>query len=104
MENHLERQALSAVAGYPASFFLVLPMKPCLENWRRKLAEFSTDRQRHFGLMTGGPPRKKELWPWLAILALILFVGDVALRRWPKPAPASRPPPVSRRPEPALHT
>ena len=28
--------------------------------------------------------REWELWPWLALSALLLFVGDVGLRRWPQ--------------------
>ncbi len=28
-------------------------------------------------------PVERELWPWLALAALLLFVVDVALRRWP---------------------
>lgn len=28
--------------------------------------------------------REYELWPWLALLALLGFVGDVAVRRWPE--------------------
>ncbi len=29
--------------------------------------------------------REHELWPWLALAALLLFVGDVGIRRWPTP-------------------
>lgn len=28
---------------------------------------------------------ERELWPWLALLALLCFVGDVGVRRWPSP-------------------
>lgn len=28
--------------------------------------------------------REYELWPWLALLALLIFVGDVGVRRWPE--------------------
>lgn len=28
-------------------------------------------------------PVERELWPWLALLALLLFLADVALKRWP---------------------
>jgi len=27
---------------------------------------------------------KRELWPWLLVAALLVFVGDVAARRWPE--------------------
>ena len=26
---------------------------------------------------------EQELWPWLALAALILFIADVANKRWP---------------------
>lgn len=49
--------------------------------------------------------QEKELWPWLATLALVLFLVDVALRRWPRPASAVPVrPAASRPPEPALRS
>ena len=26
----------------------------------------------------------RELWPWLLLLSLLVFVADVAVRRWPE--------------------
>jgi hypothetical protein len=27
---------------------------------------------------------ERELWPWLALIGLLIFVGDVGMRRWPE--------------------
>lgn len=82
----VERQSLGLTAGYPLEF---LPRPPD-ETLLRQIAE-----------QTGGSlnpsadtvwkddrsaSEEKELWPWLASMALLLFLADVALRRWPKPA------------------
>lgn len=97
----IEQQALSATAGYPPEF---IP-KPANEQLLRNLAEKTG------GLFNPSPDElwkddrsttsETPLWPWLASLALLLFVGDVALKRWPKPA-RSAPVKISRKPEPAL--
>lgn len=98
----VERQSLGLTAGYPVEF---LPRPPD-EALLRQISE-----------QTGGslnPPadsvwrddrsasEEKELWPWLASLALLLFLADVALRRWPKPLTRQAPPVAKiRQPEPA---
>ena len=99
----VERQALSAAAGYPAEFLPRPPDETLLGRLAEKTggslnapaAEIWTDNRK--------AAQEKELWPWLAMLALGLFLMDVALRRWPRPAPASRRSAGSRSPEPALH-
>jgi Ca-activated chloride channel family protein len=100
----VERQALSAAAGYPAEFLPRAPDEALLGRLAAETGgtlngpaeEIWTDDRR--------AAQEKELWPWLATLALVLFLADVALRRWPRPAPAARPAVVSRPPEPALHS
>ncbi len=88
----VERQSLSASAGYPDEFLL----RPPDEAKLRALAA-----------QTGGrfnpapddilrddrrtAPRERELWPWLIAAALLLFVGDVASRRWPDQRPLAAP-------------
>ena len=84
-----ENQALSVHAGYPQELLPAPPNRDLL----KVLAEGAG------GTLDPEPSvlwqdqrravQERELWPVLSALALILFVGDVALRRWPVRAPGS---------------
>jgi uncharacterized membrane protein/uncharacterized protein YegL len=99
----VDRQALSASVGYPEEFLL----RPPDEAKLRAIA------QRTGGTFNPQPadilrddrrtaPLERELWPWLVGLALLLFVADVAAKRWPEaasqPSPQRSPRPARREP------
>jgi len=98
----VDRQSLGMTAGYPLEF---VPRPPD-ENLLRALAEGTG------GALNAAPAalwqddrqavEERELWPWLLSLALLIFLGDVALKRWPRPARATPLARSSPRPEPAL--
>lgn len=99
----VERQSLGMTAGYPLEF---LP-RPPNEALLRQIAEQTGGSFNPSAAALWSDDRKaseeKELWPWLASLALLLFLPDVALRRWPKPAVRHVPHiSKSRRPEPVI--
>lgn len=100
----VERQALSAVAGYPAEYLPRAPDETLLQLVATTTGGTLNGAVKSIWMDDRRAAEEKELWPWLAALALVIFVGDVALRRWPKPSIPSRPPTVSRRREPALHS
>jgi Ca-activated chloride channel homolog len=100
----VERQYLSASAGYPDEFLL----RPADEEKLRKLAEHTGGvfRPRPGDVLRGDQrtaPLERDLWPWLIGAALALFVADVAARRWPdsQPTRAETPRNAPRRREPA---
>ncbi|MDQ3625361.1 MAG: VWA domain-containing protein, partial [Verrucomicrobiota bacterium] len=92
----VERQSLSASVGYPEEFLL----RPPDEAGLRAIAERTGGR---FNLSPGDvlrddrrtAPLERELWPWLIGLALLLFVADVAGKRWPDPRAVAAPRPAA---------
>ncbi len=84
----IEQQYVSGTVGYPDEFSLRPP---------------DTDKLRELATGTGGkfnptPAEilqgdtrhadvERELWPWLLIAGLFVFVADVAARRWPEKQP-----------------
>lgn len=88
----VERQSVSLTAGYPLEF---LPRPPD-ETLLRRIAEQTGGSLDPSAQSLWNDDRKaseeKELWPWLASLALLVFLADVALRRWPKPVARLVPP------------
>ena len=99
----VDRQSIGVTEGYPLEF---LPRAPD-ENLLRSLSEQTG------GTLNPDPKalwqddrtatEERELWPWLASLALLLFLGDVALKRWPRPATAPTISRITKKPEPVLH-
>lgn len=101
----VDRQYISASAGYPDEFLL----RPADETKLRALAKETG------GAFNPGPkelpndrfaPVEWELWPWLALAALLLFIADVAAKRWPASrfqtqTPQPKPRGNSGQPEPA---
>jgi hypothetical protein len=91
----VDRQSLGVTAGYPLEF---LPRAPD-EDMLRALAETTGGELNPDAKTLWQDDRtateERELWPWLASLALLLFLGDVALKRWQRPArsAAGLPPP-----------
>ena len=89
----VEQQYVSGTIGYPDEFSL----RPPDEAKLRALAS-GTGGKFHPkpGEILEGDTRRanveRELWPWLLLAALLVFVGDVAARRWPeKQAPPLTP-------------
>lgn len=103
----VDRQALSATAGYPAEFLPAAPNVYLLGALANETGGALNPSPSALWEDKRRAMEDRELWPWLAALALLLFVGDVALKRWPRPArtapPAPRPQ-ISKPRKPVLHT
>lgn len=85
----LTRQFLSAAVPYPDEFGL----RPLNEAALRRLAEGTGGRYDPApGDLLKDDTRTAsvaaELWPWLLALAAVLFVFDVAAKRWPDDGPS----------------
>lgn len=75
-----DQQYASVSAGYSDEFLL----RPADEAKLREIAEATGGTFKPTALPNDRTaPIEWELWPWLAGLALLLFLGDVASRRWP---------------------
>ena len=88
-DEPIARQFISATVGYPDEFLL----RPVNEPLLRRLAESTGGRYNPAPAdlfkddhRTAGV--ESELWPWLLGLAALLFVFDVAAKRWPERAAA----------------
>jgi len=86
----LAQQYMSQTLGYPDELLLQPPDEALLT----QLAEATGGRfNPPAGEVTGGSgrmaEREVELWPWLLMLALVCFVGDVASRRLPEKTPVA---------------
>ncbi len=84
-DKPVEQQYVSATVGYPEEFSLRPPDEAAL----RALAAATGGKFNPApGDILAGEPRRaeleRELWPWLVLAALLLFVADVAARRWPE--------------------
>lgn len=76
----IDQQYISASAGYPDEFLL----KPVDEAKLRAMAEHSGGTYNPTALPNDRSASVEyELWPWLALLALSLFLADVGLKRIP---------------------
>ena len=81
----VEQQYVSGTVGYPDEFSLRPPDEAKLRalasgtggKFNPKPQEILQGDERHAEV-------ERELWPWLLIAALLVFVGDVAARRWPE--------------------
>jgi uncharacterized membrane protein len=106
----VERQLLSASVGYPDEFLLRPPDDTKLHALAERTGgRFNPTAEEILRDDRRTAPLERELWPWLTGLALLLFIADVAAKRWPDEAalkgkarrPASpRQPPVSPSPVP----
>ena len=81
----VEQQYVSGTVGYPEEFSL----RPPDEGKLKALAQGTGGKFRPApGEVLEGEARhaqvERELWPWLLMMALVVFVGDVAVRRWPE--------------------
>jgi uncharacterized membrane protein len=95
----VDRQSLSASVGYPEEFLQRPPDEAKLRTIADRTGGFfnpqAVDILRDDRRTA---PLERELWPWLVGIALLLFVADVAAKRWPE---ASTPPSPHRPPQPA---
>jgi len=81
----IEQQYVSGTVGYPDEFSLRSPDEAKLRalasgtggKFNPTPQEILQGDERHAEV-------ERELWPWLLIAALLVFVGDVAARRWPE--------------------
>jgi Ca-activated chloride channel family protein len=81
----VQQQYVSATLDYSEEFAL----RPPDEDQLRKLAEGTGGKfnPAPADILKGDlrhAPVERELWPWLLLLAIFLWVGDVAARRWPE--------------------
>jgi uncharacterized membrane protein len=81
----VEQQYVSGTIGYPDEFSL----RPSDEDKLKKLAEGTGGKfnPAPADILKGDERRadvERELWPWLLLLAVLVFVADVAARRWPE--------------------
>lgn len=84
----VDQQYASGTVGYPDEFSL----KPPDEASMRALAAATGGKYNPApGEILDGAPRQadveRELWPWLIAAATLLFLADVATRRWPEREP-----------------
>lgn len=100
-ESVIDQQYLSASAGYPDEFLL----RPADEN---KLKTIATETGGTYQPKPGDIPDdrsvsvERELWPWLAGVALLLFLADVAAKRWPDASRFRSKPAANRQPSKPL--
>ncbi|XHR28958.1 MAG: VWA domain-containing protein [Chthoniobacteraceae bacterium] len=88
-DQTFDQQYASISAGYPDEFLL----RPLDEAKLRAIAKETGGAYSPATLPNDRTaPVERELWPWLALLALLLFIADVAAKRWPDNAALSRPP------------
>jgi hypothetical protein len=81
----VEQQYVSGTVGYPDEFSLRPPDEG-------KLRALATGTGGKFNPVPDdilkGDSRladvERELWPWLLLAALLIFMADVAARRWPE--------------------
>lgn len=81
-EEVIDRQYLTASVGYPDEYLL----RPVDEVKLRAIAKETGGLfapQADAVLNDRSAPVERELWPWLAGLALFFFIADVAVKRWP---------------------
>jgi uncharacterized membrane protein/uncharacterized protein YegL len=81
----VERQYVSATLGYPDEFLL----RPVNTELLEKLSAGTGGSLNPSPgqILTGAPrsaPLEREMWPYLLALALLIFMADVASRRWPE--------------------
>lgn len=71
--------------GFSREFLLEPPNRPLLERLARETrGTLAPDPATLFQTRDRTALRDYELWPWLSLAALLWFVGDVGVRRWPE--------------------
>ena len=99
----VDRQSLGVTAGYPLEFLPRAPDEGLLRSLSEQTGGALNPDPQDLWKDDRTATEERELWPWLASLALLLFLGDVALKRWPRPAKPGSISPAKKKPEPVLH-
>ncbi len=90
-EEVVDHQSLVLAKSYPDEFLL----QPLDEGLLRRIASdtggvYAPEPDALADSRTA--PAERELWPWLVGLAMLLFLADVAVRRWPASSLSPRSP------------
>lgn len=80
----LARQFLSVTVGYPDEFLLRPVNEPLLRRLAAETGGFYDPRPEEVFRDDRLAKAEVELWPWLLGAAALLFVLDVAAKRWPE--------------------
>ena len=81
----IDQQYASATLGYPEEFSLRPPDTDALQSLAKSTGgKFNPTSADILKNDSRRATKERELWPWLLLLALFLWVGDVAARRWPE--------------------
>ncbi len=81
----VDRQSLSTAAGYPLEFQPAPPNEKLLRGLAEATGGAFNPAPEEIWKDKRSAVEEKALWPWLASLALLLFMADVAIKRWPRP-------------------
>lgn len=88
----VEQQYVSGTVGYPDEFSLRPPDEQKLRNLASGTGgKFNPAPEDILKGDTRQAEVERELWPWLLLLALLVFVADVVARRWPEKEVAVKP-------------
>lgn len=90
-DEPFDSRFFTVTRGFPAEYLLEPPDEQLLASLAAATGgQVSPDPASVFFQKDRTAAIERELWPWLAFFALLAFVFDVALRRWPDTTPLTR--------------